>query len=323
MPATQAGVVMEPEKMARLPTRRLIQPPARRLRQSAVCRGAGGVCVALLLVLFGMTRPGAAQNADDNPALAADSETRLRFLADRFAEFSVQRPGAGTSALTAMPEPVLRYSNPVRAIGLSDGVAFLWLDGVRPAAAASLSLRAQGTMYREFTHLSAQPFDCVRNGALIWSPQGPGPEWKPLDGDPPASGKSLRLSQLRSQARRFSGLYYKANTDEPFELRVLPQPLYRYEEKASRTLDGALFSLAEANDPEVLLMIEAVAGDADADGTWRYALARMSSTRLSVRLDDGEVWSTTAYWKSPRTPRDPYMEAADGKFTAEAVVPQP
>jgi hypothetical protein len=272
-----------------------------------------------------MAGPCGAQDTTDNPALAADSETRLRFLADRFAEFSVQRSGDGAAALTAMPEPVLRYSNPVRAIGLSDGVVFLWLDGVRPAAAASLSLRAQGAMYREFTHLSARPLDCVRGGALIWSPQGPGPEWKSLDGDPPAPGKSLRLSQLRSLARRFSGLYYKANTDEPFELRVLPQPLYRYEEKSSRTLDGAVFSLAEANDPEVLLLIEAVAGEAGAgaERTWRYALARMSSTRMIVRLDDSEVWSTTPYWKSPRTTRDPYMEAADGKFTADAAAPQP
>jgi hypothetical protein len=292
-------------------------------RRCSFGRGACARCGLLLLVLCSTAGQSGAQDSDDNPALAADSETRLRFLADRFAEFSVQRPGGGAAALAATPEPVLRYSNPVRAIGLSDGVVFLWLDGVRPAAAASLSLRAQGTMHREFTHLGAHPLECTRSGAALWSPQGPGPEWKPLDGNPPATGKSARLSQLRAQARRFSGLYYKANTDEPFELRVLPQPLYRYEEEATRTLDGTIFALAEANDPEVLLMIEAVAGEAGDEGTWRYALARMSSTRMIVRLDDGEVWSTTRYWTSPRTPRDPYMEAADGKFTAEAVVPPP
>ena len=144
--------------------------------------------------------------------------------------------------------------------------------------------------------------------------------WQPLtDAPAPAASAARRLTQLRGLARRFSGAYFKPQTDELFELRVMPQPIHRY---GGAAVDGAIFALAEANDPEILLLIETLPSGKEA-GSWRYAIGRMSSTRLVVRLDGREVWSVDNFWKSPRTPELPYLEAADGKFEMPAAAPPP
>jgi hypothetical protein len=92
----------------------------------------------------------------------------------------------------------------------------------------------------------------------------------------------------------------------------MPQPLYRYTAD-NGAAEGAVFALAQANDPEVLVVLE-LARPVPNGAAWSYGLARMSSAQLRVRLDDREVWSAKAYWSNPRAPEDPYQEAEDGKF---------
>lgn len=248
------------------------------------------------------------------PAEAPDSvaERRLKFLTDRFADYELFRAEDRAAPLRPTAEPVLRYSNPVRGIGLSDGVVYLWLSGSRPAAAACQSLRTDGMMFRELTLLGPDPLACVLDDQTIWTPAEGGPKWEALDAAEPAATKSLRLVQMRSIARRFAATYYKPKSEETFELRVLSQPLYRYEEEPSGVVDGAVFAFAEANDPEALLLLEVI-HDTEGTRSWRYGLARMSSVRMIVRLDDREVWSVTPYWAGPRSPNDPYVEARDRK----------
>ena len=85
----------------------------------------------------------------------------------------------------------------------------------------------------------------------------------------------------------------------------------------ARVLDGALFSFAEATDPEVLLLLEARRFKPEGDYQWRYTLGRMTSVRLIVRLDGKERWSLPNFWRNPRSPNDPYLESGDGKYSAE------
>ena len=59
------------------------------------------------------------------------------------------------------------------------------------------------------------------------------------------------------------------------ELRLLTQPLYRYEHKEGQVLDGALFAFAEGTDPELLLLVEARQRK-DQPAEWQYAPARMN-----------------------------------------------
>jgi hypothetical protein len=72
------------------------------------------------------------------------------------------------------------------------------------------------------------------------------------------------------------------------DLRLLPQPLYRYSEK-EEILDGALFVFVVTTDPECCLLLEAYQ---DHEGSrYRYAVAPMSIYQLEVRYKDHPVWS--------------------------------
>jgi hypothetical protein len=51
----------------------------------------------------------------------------------------------------------------------------------------------------------------------------------------------------------------KDNDGKPWELRLLPKPLYRYASRSQKVLDGALFAYVwtRGTDPEWLLLLEA------------------------------------------------------------------
>ncbi len=153
---------------------------------------------------------------------------------------------------------MLRYSNAERDIGSLDGAMFVWLEGSRPVAAASFSVRRLNNMlYRECTSFSSSPLES-RGGPPDWSPKTGGLTNRPLpDAPAPAESKPQRLTQMRNLARRFSAACHNSRSDEPTELRLLPQPLYRFADEPNGVLDGGLFGFVVSNDPELLLLLEA------------------------------------------------------------------
>ena len=92
---------------------------------------------------------------------------------------------------------------------------------------------------------------------------------------------------MKALSRDFSATI-KSLEGEVSELRLLPQPLYRYEPKGGEVLDGSLFSFALGTDPEVLLLIEA-RRIKDA-WSWQYAIARFNYAELSAKFKDEQVW---------------------------------
>jgi hypothetical protein len=251
---------------------------------------------------------------------------QLQFFKSQVAELQLIRGTSAKEPQPLMPEPVLRYSNSEREIGSLDGATFLWLDGARPIAAISYSIRRlNNDAYHECTSLTGEPLVCRRGEQPIWSPKSGGLLAQKLTGAPaPAAGKVQRLTQMREQARRFTADCYHPRTDAPTELRLLPQPLYRFAEDKADVLDGGLFAFVVSNDPELFLLLEAV-GDAGGDAHWQFSLARMSSVKLSVRLDDKEIWSVGNYWQDRTEDRKtgPYVEAKSGTFTPAAAPANP
>jgi hypothetical protein len=275
--------------------------------------------VASLVVLMsslGQTTSAAAPKDD------ARSEQQ-RFLQSKAGELTIRRPGA--EPLTLVPEPVLHYSNAELAIGSLDGAAFLWLDGSRPAAVISHWINhPRNVVYREGTALTGEPFQCTRDGVPVWTPQAGGFSPRPMpDAPAPVASKPLRLTQMRALARRFSATGYSSQTDEPTELRLLPQPLYRYTDEANDVLDGGLFAFVLSNDPEFFVLLEALQAP-EGGSSWRYTLARMSSRKHIVRLDGKEIWSVTNYYTHPRESRTtgPYVEGKIGPYLTEPNQPK-
>ena len=70
-----------------------------------------------------------------------------------------------------------------------------------------------------------------------------------------------------------------------WELRLLPQPLYRYESTDPDVLDGAVFAFVTSagTDPEVILMVEARKPSGGGEPVWHYAVGRFTDLNLWVR----------------------------------------
>jgi hypothetical protein len=121
----------------------------------------------------------------------------------------------------------------------------------------------------------------------------------------PAETAALRLRQMRSLATEFKAFFDLP--DNRSELRLLPQPLYRYENTGPDLVDGALFAFVQATDPEVLLLLEArMQGDRL---QWHYGFARMSMVNLRAAHKEQEVWKVP-WWDRTEGPRGPYITMA-------------
>ena len=255
---------------------------------------------------------------------AAGRQQKLQFLKGKAEQFELRWAASDKPPLTLKSEPISLYTN---WVGLStDGATFLWLAGDRPVAALSLSIRSQpaNSVYRECTSFGAAPLDCRLNGATVWSPTTGGLVAQPVKGAPiPAEGKSQRLTQMRDIARRFSVTWFNSRTDEATQLRLQTSPLYRYDSEPANIVDGALFAVVSTNDPEIFLLVEAARERTGAAPRWQFSLARMSSLKHVVRLDDQEIWSIPNYHRDPAVDRlgGPYTEAKIGTFEPGAATP--
>lgn len=286
-------------------------PHSNRLRSDARPMSA---LLTLVIVAFPLWPAQAAEPPQSDEKDEKAAQQRLAFLERLFTEFEVAAEDG--RPLTGTEKPVLRYSNPVRNF-FSDGATFLWLDGKRPAAAGTLSIRGVGKVWWEFTSFSGEPLQCRRNDRAVWSPASGNLVRRPLPNAPaPASASRLRLIQMRKLARRFTVVMQESakEPDETKSLRLLGQPIYRWSDEKAGIVDGAVFSFSETTDPEALLMLELLRPEEKAELIWRYSVARMTSRPLHVRFNDREVCFLKGYWANPRSPRDPYAAGYLGMY---------
>lgn len=266
----------------------------------------------LLAAVMGVfISPAAAQDpaADD-----AERTRRGAFLQSLYQEFDLTHAEAPQQPLTHMEKPLLRYSNPVRNF-FSDGCTYFWLDGTTPVAAATFSIRGEGKLWGEFSSLSASPVICKRNDDQTWAPEASNIVRRELKKSPaPTKSARLRLVQFRAMARRFRVLQRDSDANRDNDMRMLDQPIYRWEDARRGVVDGAVFAFCETTDPETLLMMEVVQAEDDPKPYWRYTIARSTSRPLKYYLDGELVLELMGYWRNPRTPKDPYVEQSLGTY---------
>lgn len=225
---------------------------------------------------------------------AADWQPYFRELA---LSYRITPKSSPDQPLQLHEPPVLRWSQPVR--GGDDGALYIWLRDGEPAVVGTMFCWPHADGYRvvvnEFHSLLSEPLTALRDGEEAWAPREAGVEWKPFDDAPaPASTGAQRLRQLRILSQRFRGENFDDSSDQKWELRLLTQPLHRFDRsrqaaESGGSLDGALFTLASGTDPEILVLI---AARPQGDGyEWQWALARFSDRPLTAWLDDVEVFS--------------------------------
>jgi hypothetical protein len=188
--------------------------------------------------------------------------------------------------------PVYLWSNPTKGSG-QYGSVFLWVHGGRPAAVGSFfghPFRGdERRMVHELHALAPEQLypACNDGDGKTWEPKtgislGPLPE-----APPPEQSAAKRLLQMRNLGRQFGGHTVDLR-QQRWEMRLLPQPLYRYEQPPQGVIDGALMALVTnaGTDPEVLLLLEAREA-----GGWHYALLRFSDSSAYVTHQGKEVWT--------------------------------
>ena len=225
-------------------------------------------------------------------------DVRLQWITDQAAEYELRT--SDPDAPLRREKPLLRFNDNVS--GVVDAVLFAWVKDGRPEASASFWFRKDGQKTHEFVSLSRTKVEAKRGNAVIWSPAGPGLTFKPIPKAPVHSDrKSIRLTQMRQMARRFTAAARVSSRE--FNLRLLPQPMMRYTPKAPQIVDGAIFNFAKGTNPEVLLVIEATVDDSGKK-QFEYSPVRMTSRNCWLLLDDARVWS--APFDSGRNNRGTY-----------------
>jgi len=242
-----------------------------------------------LWLLLGACIASAQEPADAEAAAAKKFQAYARESA---AAYEFHAESAEGRKLVFREDPVLRWTNPLGS-NKAHGDVFLWTDEGRPAAVLSLyEFTTPDSIvheHHEFCSLATTSLVSTAPENRNWSPKEAGIKLLPLAEAPePAGTPTRRLSQMRQLAGQFTGAKITREDRAKRDLRILPQPVLRYESKHHAILDGALFALVEATDPEIFLVIEVRPHD-DKD-QWHYGLARMNSLPLTASYRERQVW---------------------------------
>jgi hypothetical protein len=250
---------------------------------------------------FGMTSPAWGDDPKDEKARA---EEFLVFAKREAAAYTIRHLGSDRP-LALKPEPILKWSNPV--VGSIYGGVFIWTENGRPEAVASIyRYNTNGHRANEFHSLALDKLIGERDGGAVWTPSRPGLELKPIPGAPvPADSAAARLRQMRTLAEGFTGRQTNRQQIER-DIRLLAQPVYRYENTKGDLIDGGLFVFVQATDPETFLLIEAHRTNAGA-AEWRFGAARMSVNELRIAHRGREIWSAPVLpWPQVWDSNEPY-----------------
>jgi hypothetical protein len=230
-----------------------------------------------------------------------------RLIEAELPQWSISR-GASREALKLEAKPVLRWTNP--GIGRFYGDVYLWTLEGRPSVVMSLykAWEPAWGFAAEVQTLSHESISAQRKDELVWNTPAAGVTFAILpSAAEPADSEVRRMQQMRAFAKDFSAQVIDerlTKSGDRQELRLLPQPIYRYQSAAApEAVDGALFAIVLGTDPEVFLLLEA--RRAKELLAWHYALARMNKDALVVRYKGDEVWRAKAAGYPGRI-EDPY-----------------
>jgi len=197
-----------------------------------------------------------------------------------------------TKKAELIEKPVSVWTNPTTTYGVQHGSVFVWAHEGRPMVIGSIFAHPVGKGKRKLIHEfhslapAALSAVCSDEQNSVWEPAG-GLKLEPLPESPrPDAAAGKRLLQMRTIGREFGG-HTVDWRKQRWELRLQPQPLYRYDQPQAGVLDGALFSLVSnaGTDPEVFLLLEA-----RAEG-WHFALLRFADSNLYVTRKEKEIWT--------------------------------
>jgi hypothetical protein len=254
------------------------------------------LCGALLFLISALaTVPGRGEEtADGDEARKAERLASLNEMKELIATLKVWAVNEGDKVeAKLLAKPLLHYFDQPRKIF----DATLWCFGEQGRPAAFCKIEKIGVADRSrwlycFASLSTSPIEAEWAEGKTFSATGPGIKFSDLPGAPlPADGKGGRSRQVKDLVRRINvsladpDLMFKEN------LRLLTQPIHRYEDDEAGILEGAIFGFStNGTCPDLLVLIEAQKVK-NAPAKWTIAMARMTNCELRLRDQDREIWS--------------------------------
>lgn len=260
-----------------------------------------------LLISAALTAAPEKQSADADQD-KADAAAVSDLAKDEAAGWEFVKDNDARTKLKLHSQPVLRWSNP--DAGRVYGDVLLWTDRGRPEVIVSYYrwFSPYQSFNAELKSLSTSGIRGLRKEKEVWHAETSDTAVKPVPNAPAPAGTSReRLRQLRDIAREFSAELTDTRSDDKGQfqrLRLLTQPIHRYEAPEIGITDGALFAFVLGTDPEVFLLVE-TRRDENKD-TWHFALARMNTDAVRVLHQDREVWSVPSLGRKLGLRSDPY-----------------
>lgn len=231
---------------------------------------------------------------DDSPKTVESAA--LVAAREHMSEFTVHSSMKGRDAVIEMvPNPLLTYGDAAR----NNEAGTLWAWGKSGRPVAFLELYRNVGKDQPWVHaLTLTSPELVRLKGPTdkkWAPKSSHFALKDIPDSPEVGDKpAIRLRQMKEISRQFEAHEFWDPNNSRFELRLLVQPVHRYQDESAKLTDGAVFVLAHGTNPEVLIQIEAHADQQPS--RWRYSFARLGSAEMHVSFDGKEVWTV------PRTP---------------------
>ncbi len=230
------------------------------------------------------------------------------FYVARVVQYQVSVAGNPEANLKLQSKPLLTYTNPIRGRD-QDGAVFVWTRDGRPELLGTIwSIAANDEAMRRTSHevhsVSSDPLRVIcppasdpaatRAGNLQWDldPYEERIELPADDARAPQATPPRRLVQMRSIAQQFSAVSVARLDQTERPLRLMTSPLTRYASLSQDVVDGCVFAFVLATDPELLLLVEAVANAADKSPQWRIIPVRFTGTEIRLKHNNKEIWKT-------------------------------
>jgi hypothetical protein len=260
--------------------------------------------LGILAAVVSFRAIGVANEPEQGKEDEARREQHLNNMKRSAAQYVLSSADAPKRVFEFQETPVMRFSNPVS--GTTDGALYVWTNHGRPEAILKLYTFSNKIYTHAWLSLSENDLVAARNGGVIWRPSKPGIKLRAIPDAPvPAETAAERLRQMKALSARFSATYTALRSDgKPFELRVLTQPLFRYETDDEFRADGALFGYVQSTAPVGLLLLES--RQSDGGRRWHYAYSSLTSGLVTARYADQEVFSLER-GNDHRDPQQPYL----------------
>lgn len=241
--------------------------------------------------------------ADDKPDSSHEAAEFLKAARANATLFRIQQAKTGEE-IERVENPVLRYTEPARAD--CQGTMWIWGPKGRPAAVLEMIRHSGREDLFCFHATTDDPIKLTAKTGQTWTPKSSDLKFRPLpDAPQPADSPAGRFRQMKAFARQFSSHEFWDNARH--EMRVLPVPLHRYQDRDRQLLDGAIFAIALGTHPEATLFLEAVHPVDEAQSIWQFAVGRSGAAEMVVFYDDKEVHHmplietfpppTNSYWR--------------------------